>query len=92
MTEVMIETAFHNTTSIPPLFSQNIQDNDSHIEGQEIKDEEKNLTDSRAAACNESVYFICPDPNPLFKACVSITLQSEFEVNIRITSNLININ
>ena len=86
MTEVILEPAFYNTTSIRPLlFSQNIEDNTAHIEGQEIVDEERNLTDSSAAAaCNESVYFICPDPNPLFKACVSITLQSEFQVNIRI--------
>ena len=86
MTEVVFETAFYNTTSISPLFSQNIQDNTAHIEGQEITDDERNLTVSSAPSCNESVYFICPDPNPLFKECVSITLQSEFEVHIRLSN------
>ena len=33
------------------------------------------------AQCNESVYFICPDPDPLLQACASITLQSELKVN-----------
>ena len=90
MTEVAFETAFYNTTSIRPLFSQNIQDSSANIGGQEIEDEERNLTESIAASCNKSVYFMCPETNPLFNTCVSITLNSEIKVNIRITSILIN--
>ena len=41
------------------------------------------------AQCNESVYFICPDPDPLLQACASITLQSELKVykNMKIESS-----
>ena len=51
---------------------------------QDIKDYGENLTENivNAEECNRTIYFICPNPNPLLQKCASIGLTSEYQVMI----------
>ena len=76
------EMSFFSTTTTPWL-PENISNKSLNGSTQEMTDLNGNLTKSYAQ-CNESVYFICPDPDPLMQACASITLQSELKVGFKI--------
>ena len=75
------------TTTTTPWLSENISNKSFNGSEQDIMDLRGNQSKSYAQ-CNESVYFICPDPDPLLQACASITLQSELKVykNMKILS------
>ena len=75
------------TTTTTPWLSENISNKSFNGSEQDIMDLRGNQSKSYAQ-CNESVYFICPDPDPLLQACASITLQSELKVyrNMKIVS------
>ena len=79
-TEPVNEVASFNTTTVSSWLSKNISNNSLTDSKQEIIDTGGNLTESYAQ-CNKSVYFICPDPDPILQACASITLQSELQVH-----------
>ena len=74
------EIVSFNTTTISTLLSKSISNNTLTDSEQEIIDTGGNLTESHDQ-CNKSVYFECPDPDPILQACASITLQSEIQVN-----------
>ena len=84
------------TTTTTPWLSENISNKSFNGSEQDVMDLRGNQSKSYAQ-CNESVYFICPDPDPLLQACASITLQSELKVyrsmkvvSINITTSCIN--
>ena len=79
-TKPVNEVASFNTTTVSSWLSKNISNNSLTDSKQEIIDTGGNLTESHAQ-CNKSVYFICPDPDPILQACASITLQSELQVH-----------
>ena len=49
---------------------------------QDIKDYGENLTQNigNSEECNRTIYFICPNPNPVLQKCASIGLTSEYQV------------
>ena len=76
------EVSFDTTTALPWL-SENISNKSFNGSEQEIVGIEGNLS-KPYPQCNKTIYFICPDPDPLLQACASITLQSELQVNVEI--------
>ena len=81
------EELSYMTTTTTPWLSENISNKSFNGSEQDVMDLRGNQSKSYAQ-CNESVYFICPDPDPLLQACASITLQSELKVykNMKIES------
>ena len=73
---------YYNST-VTSLFAEGIHKNSANFDGQEIKDYGKNLSEAatKEAKCNETIYFVCPDPDPLFTLCTPFNLQADLEVN-----------
>ena len=76
----------YSNSTVSLLLAENIRNNTLNYGEREIKDYEANLTDlyEHPEACNKTIYFICPDPDPLLRECASITLTSEIEVNAQL--------
>ena len=72
---------YNSTTS--PLFAEGIHKDSANLDGQEIKDYGQNFSEAatNATRCNKSIYFVCPDPDPLFTLCTAFSLQADLEVN-----------
>ena len=68
---------YHSTIESTPSANINFSE-------QDIKDYGENLTENigNAEECNRTIYFICPNPNPLLQKCASIGLTSEYQVII----------
>lgn len=79
----MNEEVLFDTTTAMSWLSENISNKSFNGSEQEIVGIEGNQSKS-FPQCNKTIYFICPDPDPLLQACASITLQSELQVNIEI--------
>ena len=92
MKSTIIGMMSHNETTISSLLPEDIH-NDTHTyEGLEIEDYGRNLTETttKAVTCDPKVYFICPDPNPLFNTCAAIKLTADLQVCTQPFRNYLN--
>ena len=93
MTSAIIETVLGNNTTMPSVLLEDIHNNTLSYEGEEIKDYGTNLSESITHAnvtkitCNQDIYFLCPEPDPVFNTCASIKLKEDLEVNMGNISN-----